>query len=130
MGIFFVGAVLYVLLLIIFRSRLILVERGLDASEIHNPRIYRRVYKNDDWWFLVFKAEDSDEHILLATVPGAGCWDIAMKLSPQEVAMFRERLNDFVSLAKDFVDRRESSAFKPRRLNKFRWHGDTLEAEV
>jgi hypothetical protein len=89
---------------------------------------FRRIYTDPKWWFCVFKAEQSDEHVLLATVPGVGCYEIAMKLNPDEVSLFREAPDDFVTLAKDFVASRDWPAFKTRRV-EFRCKGEVLETE-
>lgn len=74
----------------------------------------------------MFKAEQTGEHVLLATVSGVGCWDIAMRLTADEVVMFRDAPEDFVTLARDFVASRDMPAFSSRRI-EFRWTGDFLE---
>lgn len=64
----------------------------------------------------MFQAEAGGDHLLVATVPGIGCYDIAMRLSAEEVAAFRDRPDDFIGLARDFVASRDMPAFKDRRI--------------
>jgi hypothetical protein len=91
---------------------------------------FRRIHTDSDWWFCVFRSDETGEHVLLATVPGVGCYDIAMRLADDEVAMFRDCPADFVTLARDFVASRDMPVFKPRRIS-FRQSGaDLLEIDV
>jgi hypothetical protein len=77
---------------------------------------FKRIHTDSNWWFCVFQAEAGGDHLLVATVPGIGCYDIAMRLSAEEVAAFRDRPDDFIGLARDFVASRDMPAFKDRRI--------------
>ena len=62
--------------------------------------------------------------------PGMGCYDIAMRLRDDEIALFRDRPADFVMLARDFVASRDMPAFKPRQIS-FRQNGvDLIHIDV
>ena len=87
---------------------------------------FRLIYTDSKWWFCVFKAEQSADYVLLATVPGIGCFDIAMKLTFDEVTLFQKSPDDFVTFAKDFVASRDMPIFKPRQI-AFQWKGDISE---
>jgi hypothetical protein len=67
--------------------------------------------------------------VLVATVPGVGRHSIAMRLTEEEVAMFRHRPADFVLLAGNFVAWRNMQVFKSRLIS-FRRNGvDLLEID-
>ncbi len=90
---------------------------------------FRRIHTNSNWWFCVFKAAQSADHVLLATVPGVGCWDIAMRLTADEIEMFRDRPEDFVTLARDFVASRDMPIFSSRRISFQQSGADILEID-
>jgi len=90
---------------------------------------FQRIYTDSTWWFSVFRSEQTGDYVLLATVPGVGCYDIAMRLTSDEVSLFHDRPSEFVGLAKDFVASREMPIFQARRIS-FRVHGpDVLETD-
>ena len=80
--------------------------------------------------FCVFHSDQADDYLLVATVPGVGCYDIAMRLTPDEVAMFQASPPDFVTLARDFVASRDLPIFKTRRIPICRNGVDLLEIET
>lgn len=90
----------------------------------------RCIHTDPEWWFCVFRSDETGEHVLLATVPGVGCYDIAMRLADDEVAMFRDCPTDFVTLARDFVVSRDMPVFKPRRISFRQSCADLLEIDV
>jgi hypothetical protein len=89
----------------------------------------RRIHTNSQWWFCVFKAEHTDDHVLLATVPGIGCYDIAMRLTGDEVRLYQTAPEDFVTLARDFVASRDMPIFCSRHISYQRNGLDFLEIE-
>jgi hypothetical protein len=89
----------------------------------------RRIHTNSQWWFCVFKADHADDHVLLATVPGVGCFDIAMKLTGDEVSLFKNAPEDFVTLARDFVASRDMPIFCSRLISFQHSGSDFLEIE-
>jgi hypothetical protein len=90
---------------------------------------FKRVHTDSNWWFSVFAAMTGHDHLLVATVPGIGCYDIAMRLSADEVALFSDRPEDFITLARDFVASRDMPIFKDRKIS-FRSQGpDLIETE-
>lgn len=86
---------------------------------------FERIHTDAKWWFCVYLCRQTGDHLLVATVPAVGCYDIAMRLEADEVTMFTNRPDDFVTLARDFVASRDMPAFKDRRLS-FRSQGPDL----
>ena len=90
----------------------------------------KRIHTDSNWWFCVFQAETGDDHVLIATVPCIGCYDIAMRLSADEVALFKDRPDDFISLARDFVASRDMLVFKNRKISFHQKGPDVIETEL
>ena len=91
---------------------------------------FRRIHTDSDWWFCVFRSDKTGEHVLIATVPGVGCYDIAMRLGGDEVAMFQDRPADFIMLARNFVASREYPIFKSRLISFRQTGADLLDVEA
>ncbi len=89
--------------------------------------ILRREYTNSEWWYCIFVGDD-DVTVLVATVPGVGCYDIAMVLSPEEKELVTlEDKDDLTRLARDVVASRDMPAFKKRVFIPERVDVDTME---
>lgn len=71
--------------------------------------IFRRIYTDQDVWFCVFRSDATAEHVLYAVLRFEKGWpEVAMRLTADEVAMFRDRQTDFVAFARDFISSHDS----------------------
>ena len=87
--------------------------------------MFRRIHTDQDSWFCVFRSDQTGEYVLYAVVREAGVPEIAMRLTADETAMFRDRPTDFVSLARDFIASHDSPILSSRKI-PFRSHGPDL----
>ena len=76
---------------------------------------FTEIYRNEKWLYSVYQNEKSA--ILLAVVPSVGWFEIAMRLSDDEVTLFRESKSKFTALVNTFVNERDSEGFQVRRIN-------------
>jgi hypothetical protein len=79
-------------------------------------RRYTTYYKNDEWMYIVYKAEDGEAYVLVATVPAIMWWDLAMVLSAEEVATLAQSKERFTLLVNQFLAGREWPTYKERRI--------------
>ena len=90
---------------------------------------FRRIHTDQTSWFCVFRSDETGEHVLYAAIREAGWPEIAMRLTPDETAMFRDHPTDFLALARDFVASHDSPAYSSRKTS-VRSHGaDLIEIE-
>jgi len=77
---------------------------------------YTNQYRNQAWLYTVYCEDGGDDHILVAVVPAVGWWDIAIRLTPDEVETLRRSEEDFTQLVNQFLSGRESPRWKTRRI--------------
>ncbi|MFO1490644.1 MAG: hypothetical protein U1F77_01705 [Kiritimatiellia bacterium] len=76
--------------------------------------ILKRTYTNSEWWYCVFQG-GTGTTVLVATVPGVGCYDIAMVLNDDETILVEAKdKSDLTTLARDLVASRSMPIFKSR----------------
>jgi hypothetical protein len=66
--------------------------------------------------YTVYRAVDSHEYILVAVVMGVGMYDIAMRLTEEEVETLRRSEDDFTQIVMQFLRERELPKYKRRRI--------------
>ena len=93
---------------------------------------YKRVYTDSTWWLTVFQGSTDTDLVLIATISGAVCIDVALKLSEDEANLFRSNKSAFITFAKDFGsrDRRLSEPFERRKIEFTRLYLETIETEA
>ncbi len=93
---------------------------------------YKRIFTDSTWWLTVFQGSTDADLVLVATISGAGCIDVALKLSEAEANLFRSNKAAFITFAKDFGsrDRRISEPFARRRIEFTQLDLDTIETEA
>lgn len=79
---------------------------------------YTNQYKNVGYMYTVYGSGAPDDYILVATVPAVGMYDIAMRLTPAEVALLRKNEDEFTQLVTRFVRGRELREYKTRRMER------------
>ena len=79
------------------------------------PR-YTRYYKNDEWMYVVYKAEQAQRYVLVATVPAVMWWDVAMVLNAEEVRTLGESPERFTRLVNQFLKGRDWPQYRERRI--------------
>ena len=79
--------------------------------------ILRRIHIDQTHWFSVFHSDQTGDYVLQATLREEGWPDIAIRLSADEIAMFRDRPTDFVRFAKEFIESHDSPIFRPRKIS-------------
>jgi hypothetical protein len=92
--------------------------------------IFKRIHADTDWWFSVFRDEKGLGYVLVVSVPRDRLQEVAMRLSPDEVAMFRDRPNDFIVLAHQFVTLRDYLPWRERRIPFLKRGSDVIDAGV
>ena len=91
--------------------------------------IYRRIHTDRKFWFCVYRSDPTGDCVLYAALKEKDWPEVAMRLTADEVEMFRERPADFLAFARDFIDSHDCSIFSPRKI-RFRCNGpDILEIE-
>jgi hypothetical protein len=87
---------------------------------------FRRIHTDQTAWFCIFRS-DAGEHLLYAALRDAGWPEIAMRLTADETAMFRDCPANFLVLARDFIASHDSAVYSSRKIS-FRSHGaDVIE---
>ncbi len=79
------------------------------------PR-YTRYYKNDEWMYVVYKAEEGERYVLVATVPAVMCWDVAMVLNAEEVRALSASPERFTRRVNQFLRGRDWPKYRERRI--------------
>jgi HSP20 family molecular chaperone IbpA len=77
---------------------------------------YVNQYRNQRWLYTVSCSVDSDDYILVAVVPGVGWYDIAMRLTRDEVEILRRSEDEFTDLVNQFLHGRDLPKYKTRRI--------------
>ena len=94
--------------------------------------IYHRIRKDPLFGFSVYRAGRGgdllqDDLILVATLPGPGRRQIAMRLEDPEPILFVHYTDCFPDLVKDFIASWDSPRYKSRLLSIRREGADTIE---
>jgi hypothetical protein len=89
--------------------------------------IFRRIHTDQTYWFCVFRSDQTADHVLYAALKEKDWPEIAIRLTPEEVAMFCERPGDFVSFARNFILSHDSPLFSPRKISFRTNEPDLLE---
>jgi hypothetical protein len=77
---------------------------------------FRRIHTDQTFWFCVFRSEQTADHVLYAAPKEKDWPEVAIRLTPEEVEMFRERPADFSSFARNFIVSHESPFFSSRKI--------------
>ena len=89
--------------------------------------IYHCVHTDLQLGFSVYRGNRWDDLILVATLPGAGRGEIAMRLTDPEPIMFTHYTDCFPELVEDVVASRESPKYKSRMVSIRRLNSDSIE---
>jgi hypothetical protein len=92
--------------------------------------IFKRIHADTDSWFSVFRDETGLDYVLVVSVPLDRLHEVAMRMSPDEVAMFRDRPSDFIVLAREFVTLRDYLPWRDRKLPFLKRGSDVIDAGV
>ncbi len=79
---------------------------------------YVTQYRNQSWLYTVYGGVNTDEYILVAVVPGVGWYDIAMRLTKEEVETLRRSEDQFTDLVNQFLHGRDLPKYKSRRIER------------
>ena len=79
--------------------------------------LLRRIHIDQTHWFSVFHSEQTGDYVLQATLREEGWPNIAIRLTADEIAMFRDRQTDFIRFAKEFIASHDSPVFRPRKIS-------------
>jgi hypothetical protein len=89
--------------------------------------IFRRIYTDQTYWFCVFRSEQTTNYVLYAVLKERDWPEVAIRLTPEEVAMFCDSPADFVSFARNFILSHNSSLFSARKISFRTNEPDLLE---
>ena len=56
---------------------------------------FRRIHTDQSAWFCVFRSDQTGEHVLYAALREKDFPEVAMRLTADETALFRDRPTDF-----------------------------------
>ena len=73
------------------------------------------VYRNEKWLYSVYQNENGA--ILLAVVPSVGWFEIAMRLSDDELSIFGQSKSQFTAFVNKFIKGRDSERLRVRRID-------------
>ncbi len=77
----------------------------------------RRIHTDQSAWYCVFRSDQTGEHVLYAALREKNWPEIAMRLTADEAAMFRDRPADFAAFARDFITSHDSPIFSARKIS-------------
>jgi hypothetical protein len=92
---------------------------------------YKRIYTDTNWWLTVFQGATQNDLVLVATVSGSGCYDVALRCVENEIKLFHTSKTEFTKFAKDFGSRDIDLArpFAHRKIKFKQIDLETIETE-
>ena len=92
-----------------------LAARKIQGESSSMSERFKEVYRNEKWLYSVYQNENGA--ILLAVVPSVGWFEIAMRLSDDELSIFGQSKSQFTAFVNKFIKGRDSERFRVRRID-------------